>query len=484
MTFDPFVAIITMYGSVMCGAGAVLFWAFKDAFNPSGRLFLFSEALRMPALVSLGVLHFDPSSNSFAIFLVSPFYMLSEVSFIYSLFALSRNETPKHFAGVLVAVFFISVVVEVMRNTSVTLHLSIYLMMLAGASACAIRICASTQDKGLRNAPFWKILKYVELLFLVISVTRFILLMLGITITPVEGGSPNIMLVSMMLTLLIFRSFCYQSIWMTWTSPHAKENRLNKNLLKTLQERDLLFQQLAASNRRIGVSALASSLAHQLSQPLTGAALHAEAVRQKLIQSSNKTEAIRGVEKVAEILSHLSDVVRNLRSLFASEDQKFEQVMLEPLCNKVIKLAEFSDKASGMKIKISGRVHSLVFGNPVQIQQVIVNLLDNAIQASRDAENKTIEITFAEHAEWASFTVRDHGRGFRPESLHSLFDLYHSTKQTGTGIGLWLCREIIEKHKGAISAFNPQDGGASVRVELPVSEKNHDPSQNYHRPTP
>jgi len=469
MSFDPFVAIIAMYGSVLCGSMGVLFWAFKGTFNPSGRFFLFSEALRIPALISLGAFHLDPISNFFAIFVVSPVYMLSEVSFIYSLSALARNDSPKHFGKVLSAVLLLCVVVEAIRSVSAHLHLSMYLIMLSGASTSAIWICANTKDQGLRNAPFWRILKYVEFLFLVISITRFVLLILGITITPTEGGSPNIILVSMMLTLLIFRSFCYQSIWMTWTSPHAKENRLNKNLLKTFQERDLLFQQLAASNRRIGVSALASSLAHQLSQPLTGAALQAEAVKQRLSHQTHESDALQGLQKITDILGHLSGIVRNLRSLFAAHEEKLEPIAFEPLCHEIIKLAEYSQKASGITLQTCGHIHSPIFGNPIQLQQVIINLIDNAIHASKEALNKKIEIEFAEQADTISLCIRDHGPGFSAEVLDDLFSLYQTTRDNGTGIGLWLSREIIEKHKGKISAFNHADGGACVLIELPIA---------------
>ena len=468
MPFDPFVAIIAMYIAVLCASLAVLFWAFKGTFNPSGQFFIVSEASRIPALIALVVVHLDPPLGaSYAVFVVTPFYFFSEVSFVYSLQALSKNHRPKHFAAMQALIFFSCATLEAIRFTYPDVHLTLYLILLSSVNASAIWICTRTQDPNLRDAPFWKMLKYVETFFLAISLIRLALLLLGTTITPTQGGSSNMILVAVMLTLLIFRSYCYQSVWMTWASPNATENRLNKNLMKTLHEREILLQQLAASNRRLSVSALASSLAHQLSQPLTGASLQAEALKKKLPHQSVTPEAFHSVEKITDILRHLSGVVSNLRSLFGN-GEKFEKINLASLCREVINLIEFSEMRSQRNITITGHINSPIVGNRVQIQQVLVNLIENAEQAGRNNQSNHIEIILAEHGNRVSVMVRDHGLGFDTSILENLFDLYQTTKEDGTGIGLWLCQQIIEKHKGSISAFNHPDGGACVRIEFPA----------------
>ena len=468
MPFDPFVAIIAMYSAILCASLAVLFWAFKGTFNPSGRFFVVSEAARIPALVALVVVHLDPLFGAtYAVFIVSPFYLFSEVSFIYSLQALSKNHRPKRFTEIQCLNVFFCSALEAIRFTNPDLHLALYLIWLSSINGTAVWICTRTQDQNLRDAPFWKMLKYVETFFLTIGLIRLALLLLGTTITPTQGGSSNMILVAVMLTLLIFRSYCYQSIWMTWASPRATENRLNKNLMKTLHEREMLLHQLAASNRRLSVSALASSLAHQLSQPLTGAALQAEALRKRLRHQPVAPEAFQSLEKVTEILSHLSGVVSNLRSLFGN-GEKFEKINLASLCKEVINLIEFSETRPQKNITIAGHIDSPIFGNPVQIQQVLFNLIENAEQAGRNNQSNQIEIILAEHENTVSVMVRDHGCGFDANSLENLFDLYHTTKVDGTGVGLWLCQQIIEKHKGSISAFNHADEGACVRIEFPV----------------
>ncbi|KAK6024996.1 ATPase/histidine kinase/DNA gyrase B/HSP90 domain protein [Ostertagia ostertagi] len=143
--------------------------------------------------------------------------------------------------------------------------------------------------------------------------------------------------------------------------------------------------------------------------------------------------------------------------------------MLGPLCDEVIKLVQFSPKADGVTIAIKGRIAVPILGNPIQIQQVLVNLIDNAIEAGGNTSNRAIELEFSERPGRAALAVRDYGPGFSPEVLENLFDLFRTTRESGTGIGLWLCRQIVEKHKGTISAFNHSDGGACVRVEFPAA---------------
>ena len=104
-----------------------------------------------------------------------------------------------------------------------------------------------------------------------------------------------------------------------------------------------------------------------------------------------------------------------------------------------------------------------------RMTRVFTNLIDNAIHASKEALNKKIEIEFAEQVDTISLCIRDHGPGFSAEVLDNLFNLYQTTRDNGTGIGLWLSREIIEKHKGKISAFNHAEGGACVLIELPIA---------------
>ena len=472
MTLDAFATVLVMYSIILSGALTVLLWAFKGSLNPSGRLFLLSQAMNIPSVIAIGVAHVFPDMKTGALYFIgNASFLIAELTFVFSLYALPRGKESKLYPVAVIGALVIAAATEIVRLYNAFLPLQIYVGLYASLSFAAIWVCANTSEAGLRNAPFWKILRYIETIFLVLSLFRGTIQLTGTPATPMEGGSLNLLLLAALLSLLVFRYIAYQSIWMTWTSPLASENRLNQNLLSSLRERDLLLQQLAASNRRIGVSALASSLAHELSQPLTAAALQAEVVKQKMGKSSEQADALRGIERVSDMLRHLSNVVHNLQSLFGAQDVRQETLAFEPLCNEVVKLVDLSENASGVTFRISGHVQSRILGNAIQIQQVIVNIIDNAIEASASvpASDRTIDITFGEENGFVSLTVRDRGTGFPADVLDNIFDIYRTSKEDGTGIGLWLCKQIVEKHKGVISVSNPPDGGACVRLELPAA---------------
>ena len=113
-----------------------------------------------------------------------------------------------------------------------------------------------------------------------------------------------------------------------------------------------------------------------------------------------------------------------------------------------------------------------VFANRVQIQQVLINLLTNAIQLLDSARGRSRRIAIrsvAAEGEKVLLEVSDSGNGMSPEDVHHVFDAFHTTKATGTGIGLSLCRTIVEEHGGRIWASPGEKAGATFHVQLPRS---------------
>lgn len=465
---SPFVILVIMYGFVLGGAVLILYWAFKGNFNASGRLFLLSEVRRIPVIITISATHIAPEIKTGIVYFISNGCVLaSEVTFALSLHALPRDERGKYYCKIILGAFAVAATTEKIRLYSAFLSLGLYAIYVAIISSSALWICLKTNDARLRKATFWKILTYIEALFVAMGIMRIAVQASGTTLTPMLGGTQSLILFAAWLALLVFRYISYQSIWMTWTSPNAKENSFKKDLLTSLRQRNILLQQLVTSNRRAGVSALASSLAHQLSQPLTGASLQAE-VEKHLLRQRNKVAVIHVIETVTALGGNISQVVRNLRSLFVSNDEKLEEADLGSLCHDVIKLIELSSKIKGIAIRTSGHTRFKIYANTIQIQQVILNVIDNAIEASEGVKNAAVEIILSEGDGRASLTVRDHGPGFPSDILDNPFRMYQESKKGGMGIGLWLCREIVDKHNGFITASNHVDGGACCRIDLPT----------------
>lgn len=471
MVSNVFVTVLAMYALLMSAAMGVLFWAFKGGFNLSGRLFLLSELLRLPTVATVAAVHLYPAFGPQpAYFIGNLSFLSSEVTFACSLYVLPRESGARALIPLLLGTALFVVACEIIRARYPFVTFQLYALAYATVSFTSVWICAHAPDERLRSAAFWKVLRYIETTFLILWLTRFIVQLGGVPFTPMLSGSPNFILLAAMLALLMFRYVSYQSIWMTWAAPGAKENRLNTALLHSLRERDELLQKLATANRRVGISTLASSLAHQLSQPLTGAALQAEALKRNLLGGQSETETVQGIEKVSNSLQHLSNLVRSLRSLFATDSGALTRHSFSVLCVEAIELVKVSERARRSSFRVTGDAPAKVLCNAVQLQQVIINILENAMDASiaEGHADPMIDILLSEDSGQVSLTVRDCGRGFSDELLAKPFDLYRTTKPQGTGIGLWLCRQIVEKHKGTVAIGNHPQGGAYVRVDLPV----------------
>ena len=454
----------------MSAAMGVLFWAFKGGFNLSGRLFLLSEFLRLPTIATVGAIHLYPEFGPQpAYFIGNLFFLTSEVTFACSLYVLPRESGARALVPLLLGAALFVGACEIIRFYRPFLTFQLYAVAYAAVSFSSVWICAHAPDERLRSAAFWKVLRYIETIFLILWLTRFIVQLYGVPFTPMLSGSSNFILLAAMLALLMFRYVSYQSIWMTWAAPGAKENRLNAALLSSFRERDELLQKLATTSRRVGISTLASSLAHQLSQPLTGAALQAEALKRNLQSGQRDAATVQGIEKVSNSLQHLSGLVRSLRSLFGTDGGALKRNSFSVLCSETIALVKVSEKARSISFRVIGDAPAEILCNAVQIQQVIINILENAMDASIAAgpADPVIDVLLSADDGQVSLTVRDYGRGFSDELLENPFDLYRTTKPQGTGIGLWLCKQIVERHKGNIAIFNHSQGGACVCVVLP-----------------
>lgn len=368
MVSNVFVTVLAMYALLMIAAMGVLFWAFRGGFNLSGRLFLLAEFLRLPTVATVGAVHLYPEFGPQpAYFIGNLFFLSSEVTFACSLYVLPRNSGARALLPlVLCAALFVGIC-EIIRSYHPFVTLQLYAIVYAAVSFSSVRICASAPDERLRSAAFWKVLRYIETTFLILWLTRIVVQLNGVPLTPMLSGSSNLILLAAMLALLIFRYVSYQSIWMTWAAPGVEENRLNTALLNSFRERDELLQKLATANRRVGISTLASSLAHQLSQPLTGAALQAEALKRNLLCGQSDTLTVQGIEKVSNSLQQLSSLVRSLRSLFGTDGGELRRYPFSALCAETVALVKVSEKARTSSFRVLGDAPSEILCNAVQL---------------------------------------------------------------------------------------------------------------------
>lgn len=261
------------------------------------------------------------------------------------------------------------------------------------------------------------------------------------------------------------------------------EARLGDHFLFTAFIRDLTDQQrselrmqemqseLVHFSRLSAVGTMASALAHELNQPLTAVANYLEASRDLLDSPDPETkEVLRGaLSEAAKQAVRAGEIVRKLRSYVSRGEVEARSVRLAPLMADAIALSKTSRDRSDIPVIVSQALGiDCVMADPIQIQQVIINLIRNAQDALVGRADARIEIR-AEPAEDFGFVeifVCDNGPGLSPEMKESIFKPFATTKAQGMGLGLSICQTIVEAHGGSIRAMTPSGGGTCFRFTL------------------
>jgi signal transduction histidine kinase len=229
--------------------------------------------------------------------------------------------------------------------------------------------------------------------------------------------------------------------------------------------------ELAHLSRVFVVNELTTSLSHQLSQPLTGIVGNAQAGRRLLDVKRTSVGDLRPI--FTDILSdaaRATDLVRGLRDMMRKGPGEQEAVAINAVVQDTSKLV-MSDaviRGVSLQLDISPSLPH-VKGNRVQLQQVILNVLLNALDAvtSRSEFPRIIKLaTYRREPDGVVISVSDNGPGL-PADADAIFEAFYTTKPTGTGLGLSIARSIVEAHGGTIHARNRQGGGAVFQMTLP-----------------
>jgi PAS domain S-box-containing protein len=224
---------------------------------------------------------------------------------------------------------------------------------------------------------------------------------------------------------------------------------------------------------RVGaIGELSGALAHELNQPLTAILSNAQAIQRMIAHNPINIEELRGA--IADIIdddSRAGDVIRHLRALLKKDEVRREPVAMDQLINKVTGLVrnELISRNIFPVVKM-GEDRAFVMGDAVQLQQLLLNLVFNAIEAisvNTPEKNGVIIITGVLEDKDFHLSVSDTGPGIKPEFHEKLFEPFFSTKKQGLGLGLSICHAIVESHGGTIRVENNSWGGASFHIFLP-----------------
>jgi signal transduction histidine kinase len=230
--------------------------------------------------------------------------------------------------------------------------------------------------------------------------------------------------------------------------------------------------ELAHVNRFATAGELTASIAHEINQPLGSILTNAETVREILKSPSpDFAELNEIVDDIVRDDRRASEVIRRMRSLLTKAPFELKSIDLNDVARETVEF--LSTLAVGRKVELMSLIaqNALpILGDRIQLQQVILNLVVNGIDAMKDtpAENRVLSIRTARVGKFAELSVSDLGPGIPEDRLREVFDPFFTSKAEGMGMGLSIARTIVEAHRGLIWAKNRDHGGASVRIKLPL----------------
>ena len=215
-----------------------------------------------------------------------------------------------------------------------------------------------------------------------------------------------------------------------------------------------------------------ASIAHEVNQPLLGIVSSASSCSRWLAaQPPNLQRAQQALERIMKAGTRASAVIDRVRTLVKRQPLRAEPVDLNELVRDVIAMVRHELQRSGVSLKtrLADELPA-VPGDRVQLQQVVLNLILNAIDATREIEGRPRHVWVASRSEAGKnvhVEVRDSGVGLAPDSQARVFEAFYTTKQSGLGMGLSICKSIVEAHGGKISAIPNAPHGAIFRFWLP-----------------
>ena len=247
-----------------------------------------------------------------------------------------------------------------------------------------------------------------------------------------------------------------------------------RETLAAQQRQAELRDELLHVSRLSAMGEMAAGLAHELNQPLAAAANFLGAADMLLADRGKDSAQILQLVRMASGQTlRAGDLIRRLRAFVSKGDVEIRAEAVNEVVADAVCLALTSAEQQRIDIHYDlDRTHMTILADRVQVQQVLVNLIRNAIEALRDQANATPRITLTSRAVdngMIEIAVSDNGPGIAPEIFHRPYEPFVSTKAYGMGIGLSICRRIVEFHGGTLTAENMSEGGARIAFTVPAT---------------
>ncbi len=243
------------------------------------------------------------------------------------------------------------------------------------------------------------------------------------------------------------------------------------------EEIRLHYRELAHASRVTTMGEMASGLAHELNQPLAAIANYSRGCLRRIRAGSDTPDELaRAMEQVCSQAERAGEIIRGLRKFVRKDEQRARPVDLRSVLREAMLIAE--PEARQHQVRVTVEIVAglpLFMGDAIQIEQVILNLARNAVEAMDEVapERRHLGIrAFPDERGVATLEIRDAGPEVPRESFNQIYEPFYTTKVNGMGMGLPICRSIVEAHGGCLLAFHNEPGpGLTFRFDLPGIEE-------------
>ena len=426
------------------------------------------------------------TASSFTVFAVASTLSLSLLtlantffiaSFIYfGLFCRSLNSPiTKNVHFIVVAGLLVfAVLFEFLRQKGLFVQ-RVGLISLIGASCFVWELKELKRFKGTQSTQL-RFLVYTIAIELVLTIARLVALYIDGGLSAKNLYQEGVMSASIRWMWLGITILSYVAVLGYWLEKISLEKTQvieeSSRISALLKEKERLIYGLLKANKTAATGALSASIAHELNQPLGASNLNIQFLKMKLEKGAINSELGREVlDSLEADNQRAASIVRSLRSIFIEGESNAEEVRMGDLIAKVLEVVAPELKSKNIQIQLRVNDRLAVKINPAEIEQVILNLLNNAIQALANSGNllRRIAIEVAQSGKMVRLSISDNGGGVSAEFRPQLFELLSTTKQSGMGLGLWLCKHIVTRYSGSIHYEDAPGGGATFTFELPLA---------------
>ena len=410
------------------------------------------------------------AQGSFFLTLSNTMYFISLVMLVFYSKSLKDKITSEDIKIFTLLIIFYAIGFEIIRQKGNFIDRQIFSACLAFVVYLVLLVEIKKQ-KLFYDSYYLKIFTITTLIESILLFTRIIVLLSNDYEFIDRLNDVPILPATLLWLLLIVNIWSYISINGYWTEKIATIN--TKNLIENtkikilLDEKYKLINSLMTANKTAISGALSASIAHEINQPLGAIKINSQHLN---LLIKNKQEKIL-IKNIIKDNDRLANIITTLKGTFTNNKSVYETKVFDAFIESLEPFFIQAVKEKNITIRFLLNTPIKVNINSDELRQVLSNLIQNSIDAltTSSKKNKMIEIKTYKKLNKLICSVSDNGPGINEKIQGKLFELFETSKKSNSGIGLWLSKYILSKHKGNLSFNKTYIKGAEFLIELPIS---------------